>query len=187
MPNFLEVVLIDVARAITQLITGKLLTEGQIKSISRNIVGAHFADWLPTPKEQVEAERRVDVAREHITKANRIILDLQNDLEGQAKQLDAISREMEEKKKLADRYRVLAETNEEIFAAYKAEMEDTIRKELVAQAERGKRLRQLVTLIGWVLTLIIGAFLGAYLEIRLENNMKGNPPIQPPEQIQPQK
>jgi hypothetical protein len=80
----------------------------------------------------------------------------------QAQQLDQIIRDIEEKKKQADHYAVLAKTNKEAFDAFKAEMEDTLRSELIAQAEKGKRVRQVVSFVIWLITLVLGAALGAY-------------------------
>jgi predicted phage tail protein len=184
----LEALTLEIGRAVVRFATGKLLTDSQIKSISNNVVGAHIAGWLPTPKEELEAGRRVDAARKHINEASRIILDLQNDLEKQAVQLDELSKEIEEKKKqLADRYKVLAQTNEETFAAFKAEMEQAVRKELIAQANKGKRIRQVAAITVWVITLVVGAALGAYIQFKMDAYMRGNIPALPAPQVQPQK
>ena len=158
----IETVVIDLARAVTQIVTGKFLTEEQIRLVSKNVVGAYFADWLPNPKDEVEAKQRVEQARLHITEASQIISSLQGDLDNQAKQLDQIIREIEEKKKVADHYAILAETNQKAFGAFKVEMEEAIRKQLQAEAEKGKRARQIVSFVIWFITLVLGAALGAY-------------------------
>lgn len=159
---FIEPVMIEFARAATQVITGRFLTNEQIRLISKNAVGAYFSDWLPTPKDEVEAKKRVEQARLHITEASYIISGLQNDLDNQAKQLDQIIREIEEKKKVVDHYTTLAETNQKAFGAFKVEMEEAIRKQLQAETEKGKRARQIVSFAFWVITLVLGAALGAY-------------------------
>jgi hypothetical protein len=41
-------------------------------------------------------------------------------------------------------------------------MEEALRNELVAQANKGKRLRQSASFIIWLVTLILGAALGVY-------------------------
>lgn len=127
----IDPLLLDLIRAASQLLTGKLLTEEQIKSVSKNTVVAYFSDWLPTPKKEAEAKARVEKARFHIGEASRIISGLQDDLSNQAQHLDGILREIEEKKKQADHYAILAQTNEEVFSAFRAEMEEALRKELV--------------------------------------------------------
>jgi len=104
----------------------------------------------------------VELLRLHIKEAAEIIVSLQEDLEKQAHQLEALAKEIEEKKKLADRYSILATTNQESFAAFKAELEETIRKELIAQSEKGKRIRRLASFIVWFITLVMGAALGTY-------------------------
>lgn len=166
---------LEVLRTLTRIITGRLLTDEQIQNISERVVGTYFEDWF-APKRQLEAELRVQEARKHISEASRIISSLQGDLEAQAQQLDELSKEIEEKKELANRYAVLAKTNQEAFSAFKAEMEEAVRKELVAQAEKGKRTRRFVTFTIWLITLILGATLGAYLEISFESIFQRNQP-----------
>lgn len=172
----IELLWVELLRTLSRIATGKLLTDEQIQSISKNVVGSYFKDWLATPKRELEAERRVKEARRHIAEASQIITSLQNDLETQAKQLDELGREIDEKKSLANRYAVLAETNQEAFAAFKAEMEEAVRKELVAQAEKGMRTRRVITFIFWLITLTLGAALGAYLEISFEDVFRGDQP-----------
>jgi len=121
----------------------------------------------------------VELLRLHIKEAAEIIVSLQEDLEKQAHQLEALAKEIEEKKKLADRYSILATTNQESFAAFKAELEETIRKELIAQSEKGKRIRRLASFIVWFITLVMGAALGTYLQFRFEPYFK-NPSKQTP-------
>jgi small-conductance mechanosensitive channel len=162
MRDLLTAVSSEVGRALARFVTGKLLTEDQIRTLSANTVGKYLSDWLPTPAEETAAEERVAQARHHITQANAIIGGLHDDLERQVTHLDALAREIEEKKQLAERYAVLANTNREAFAALRAEMEDALRSELVAQASRGRRLRQAASFIVWLVTLILGAALGVY-------------------------
>lgn len=170
----LELVGLEVSRVLSRIITGKLLTEEQIQSISKNTVGSYFADWLPTPKEEADAKRRVEQARVHISEASSIISGLQDELNAQAQQLDQIIRDIEEKKKQADHYAVLAKTNKDAFDAFKTEMEETLKGQLIAQAEKGKRVRQVASFIIWLITLILGAALGAYF-IPIINHIRGAP------------
>jgi len=149
----------QVSRAVIQVITGKFLTDEQIRLISKNVVGAYFADLLPTPKNELEAKERIEQASLYITEASQIISGLQNDLDNQASQLDQIIREIEEKKKVANHYSMLAETNQKAFTAFKIEMEESIRKQLNAEANKGKRARQIVSAVMWLITLILGAAL----------------------------
>lgn len=87
---------------------------------------------------------------------------MQGNLESQNKNLAHILKEIEDKKKLAERYRTLAQTDQREFAAFREEMEEALRKELTKQATKGKRLRQAVSLFLWIVTLVTGAALGAY-------------------------
>jgi hypothetical protein len=158
----LNSIIVEAIRVISQLVTGKLLTDEQIRSISGNIVGTYVSDWFPKPKEEHEASKRVEVARAHITEATRIILDLRTDLDNQATHLDQLVAQIAEKEKLAEHYATLAQTNQAAFAPLRAEMERVLREQLVAQANKGKRLRQALSFIAWIITLILGAALGVY-------------------------
>ena len=106
----------------------------------------------------------MEEARDHISKASSIILAMQVDLDSQTNQLDQLLIEIEEKKQLAVRYEELAETSQEKFAAFRKEMEDALRNEIVEQSEKGKRLRQVASLVIWIFTLILGAAMGAYFK-----------------------
>jgi hypothetical protein len=143
-------------------LTGSLFTEDQIRSVATHAVGKYFVDWLPEPGAERAARERVEEARAHIEVASVIISGMQSELNAQTEKLDMLLGEIEEKKRLADRYQTLANTNQEHFSAFRAEMEDTLRKELVAQSEKGKRFRQLASLLIGVFNLVAGAALGAY-------------------------
>ena len=168
----------ELTRELSKRVTGKLLTEIQIQTISTSIVGKYFSDWLPTPQREAEAGERISAARIHITKATQIISGLQDDLEKQADQLDLLAKEIDEKKQIAERYAILAQTNQDTLAAFKSEMEETVRRELSAQAEKGKRVRMAVSVISGSITLVIGAALGAWFQIYFEPIIK-SPSSQP--------
>lgn len=178
----------DGLRELTKMVTGELLTEVQIKAATNNIVGRHFADWFPTPQREAEVEKRIIEARLHITEAMRIVSGLQNDLEQQTATLGGLAKEIEDKKKTAEKYALLAQTNQAAFSAFRTEMEDTVRKELTNQSEKGKNVRRFASFIFWATTLILGAALGAYFEISFEPFFQKTPnqvvPIQSP-QVQP--
>lgn len=55
-------------------------------------------------------------------------------------------------------------------------MEKTLKEQLIAQAEKGKRLRQAVSFVIWLVTLILGAALGAYF-IPIINYIRGVPTV----------
>jgi CHASE3 domain sensor protein len=144
--------------------TGVLYTDSQIKTITSGATGKYLKEFFPYTKDELEAKNRVDTAREHIDAASTIIRDMQEDLEAQDVQLNELLDTIKEKKKLADRYQTLADTNKEAFVAFKIEMEEALRKELVEQATQGKRTRQAVSFVLWVITLVIGAALGTYFK-----------------------
>lgn len=168
----------EIVRGLSRILTGKLLAPDQIQNISKNVVGKYFIDFLPSSKEEVEAEKRVEAARSHITEANRLISGLQTDLEEQAQRLNLIQKEILEKQELVNRYSTLAEAKQETVTAFKTEMEEAIRKELIAQSEKGKQLRRVLGILLWVVTLILGAFLGAYIQIKMEPFVKKPQPRQ---------
>ena len=144
--------------------TSRWLTDEQIRNISSNVVGNYFTDWLHTPKEEKEASERIKAAQTHIAEASHIISSLHSDLDAQATQLNKLATDIEEKKKSAEHYAILAKTNQEAFAPFRVEMERAIREQLITQANKGKRLRQTVSFFIWLFTLVAGAALGAYFQ-----------------------
>jgi hypothetical protein len=162
--DFLTTVVYEAGKILTQAITGSLLTEDQIRKISKNTIGTYFADFFPTPKEELEARARVDKALAHISEASRIVLELQDELQDQEGKLNQIILQIEEKKKIADHYATLAQTNQQVFDAFKLELEETLRGQLREEAERGKRIRQVISFIIGLITLILGAYLPTIVE-----------------------
>jgi hypothetical protein len=153
---------VELTRVLSRVVTGRLLTDEQIRSVTGTVVGRYFADWFPRSQEEVEAQKRVERALHHIGEANRIIGGLKDDLDAQAEQLEQFSKEIDEKRQTAERYAAMAATNQQAVAAFRAELEDALRRELSGQANKGKRLRQVASFIVWILTLVLGAALGAY-------------------------
>lgn len=152
---------------ITQLartLTGALYSDEEIKRITSGATGKYLKEFFPATKDEQDAQKRITSARDNIEAAGTIIRDMQEDLEAQDRQLNELLTTIDEKKKLADRYQTLAETNKEAFEAFRIEMEDALRKELTEQANNGKRLRQVASGIIWLVTLIVGAALGTYFK-----------------------
>ena len=164
----------QISREAIKLLSGKLLTENQIQSISKYVVGRYFADLLPASEKETEAAERIASARMHITEASNIISSLQGNLEKQANQLELLENDIDQKKQIAERYAVLAQTNQDAFSAFKAEMEETLRKELNAQNEKGKIIRRTVSFASWLIALVAGAFLGAWFQIQLEPKVQSS-------------
>ena len=152
------------AAEIIRFSTGRLFSEKEIKAISSHAIGKHFSHLLPTPEDELNAVQRVNEAQTHIAAAGQIISDMQCDLGKQSQYLNGLLNEIEEKKKIADKYAHLAKTNEAQFSAFKLEFEDVLRTELVRQSEKGRRVRQILSIILWLITLILGAGLGAYFK-----------------------
>lgn len=151
-------------REVSRAFTGRLFTDEQIRSVTSTAIGRYFTDFLPEPADERAARERVEEAKIHIGKASSIVVQLQAELAQQSTQLDSLMAEIDEKKKLADRYAQLAATNQEQFAAMRAEIEEVLRKELVAQSEKGRRIRQVASFVVWAVTLILGAWLGTYFK-----------------------
>ncbi|MFT5646799.1 MAG: hypothetical protein ACI976_001484 [Aureispira sp.] len=145
-----------------RLITGDLFTENQINKITSTTIGKHFADFFPEPKHNLEAKKRIEVAKEHIVSANEIILDIQSELNRQDKQLTELVSDIEEKKKLAQKYNELASISENKFALFKTEMEESLKEQLELKSKEGRRMRQFVQFFIWIITLILGAVLGTF-------------------------
>lgn len=156
-----------IAQIYTELIrslTGQLFTKDQISQITSHTIGKYFAEFFPESEREKKAQERVEEAKGHITEASAIIAEMQSDLESQTTQLDALLADIEEKKKLAEKYKELASTNQEKFAAFKEEMGASLREELGQQSEQGKTLRRISSIIIWLVTLLLGAALGAYFK-----------------------
>ncbi|MEZ7502377.1 hypothetical protein QO189_07820 [Psychrobacter sp. Arc29] len=153
---------IEIIAELTRAITGSLYTDDQIKSITKGATGKYLKEFFPETRDERLSRDRADSARNHIEAASAIIHDMQEDLETQDKKLNTLLETIDEKKKLADRYQTLADTNKEAFDAFRIEMEEALRKELVEQANTGKRTRQLAAGIIWIITLIAGAAFSTY-------------------------
>jgi CHASE3 domain sensor protein len=154
----------EIVGTLVRAVTGKLYTDRQIKTITSGTIGRYFAEFFPTPKEEFTSQQRAESARKHIAAAGSIIRDMQEDLDSQDRELGALVEEVAQKKQLADRYQALAHTNRQAFEAFRAEMEEALRKELQEQAQKGRRTRQALSMILWLVTLILGAGLGAYFK-----------------------
>lgn len=145
-------------------ITGKLFTEEQIEKVTSNAVGKYFSDLFPEPEREKVTRERVEEARNNIVKASVIICEMQEELTAQGTQLDKLLTEIKEKKNLVEHYTTLATMTTAQSSALREEMEKTIRSELIGQNERGKGLRQFVSAVFWLLTLVLGAGLGTYFK-----------------------
>lgn len=152
----------DIVRVTSQLLSSKLLTDEQIRSLSKNIVGQYFSDWLATPVQERETGDKVALAQKHIADASDIISGIRADLDVQAEHLNQLLREIAAKKKDADHYAALAHTGEEAFAPFRAEMERAVREQLLAQANKDRLLRRIISFVFWFITLVAGGALGAY-------------------------
>ncbi|MGP5065923.1 hypothetical protein ACTXJ2_04620 [Psychrobacter alimentarius] len=155
---------IEIVAALTRAITGSLYTDDQIKSITKGATGKYLKEFFPENRNEKFSKNRADFARNHIEAASTIIRDMQEDLEAQDEKLSTLLETISEKKKLADRYQTLADANKEALDAFRIEMEEALRKELVEQANNGKRVRQLAAGIIWIITLIAGASLSTYFK-----------------------
>lgn len=153
-----------VSNELIRFITGRLFTEKQIRSITSHAVGKYLLDWFPEPEEERKARERVEEAKQHINEASTIIAAMQAELINQSAELDKLLEDIEEKRKLAERYTNLAQTSEEKFYAFRAEIEEVLRKELRRQSEQGKTVRQVISISFWFVTLILGAALGTYFK-----------------------
>ena len=121
-----------------------------------------FSDWFATPAQERETSEKVASAQKHIADATDIISGIRADLDSQAQQLNQLVQDIAAKKEAAAHYATLAKTNEEAFAPFRVEMERTIREQLIAQANKDRTLRRVVSFIFWLITLVAGAALGAY-------------------------
>ncbi len=64
----INALLIEISSLLIRVITGKLFTDEQIKTITSNAIGRYFSEWLPQPENELQAQIRVEKAKEHISK-----------------------------------------------------------------------------------------------------------------------
>ena len=159
-----ELIVANVGQSLTQLVTGKLMTDAQIRAVTSNVVGRYFSDWFAKPKDEQLYDDRVTQARNHLSEATAIILELKDNLEKETQQLDAIAEQLKIKKAEAERYEELAKVRSEAIAAMKEELQSSLRSELEAQARKGRRLRQAIAFVVWLVTLVLGAYVPQIIE-----------------------
>ena len=158
----MNLIFTEILNVLIRAITGKLFTNTQIHTITSNTAKKYLSLWFPTADEGIKSRYRVEEARHHILSANEIIRDMRLDLENQSNHLEQMLKEVEEKKHLAEQYATIIETNEEQLAAFRKEIEEAFRKELIAESERGKYFRMFASSIIWLITLVLGAAMVAY-------------------------
>lgn len=153
-----------IALEIVRLVTGRLFSEEQIRAITKGAFGKYLTDLFPEPADERAARERVEEARSHITAANVILTKMQSELLGQASRFDQLIAEIEEKREIAERYTVLASTSKEQFEAYKQELSDTLRAEIETHSKKGRRLRQVASILVWTGSLALGAYFKDIIE-----------------------
>ncbi len=57
-------------------VTGRLLTDDQIRTISSHAVGKYLTEFLPETEDEKTASEKVEAARHHITEASSIITEM---------------------------------------------------------------------------------------------------------------
>ena len=154
----------ELTTEIIRIATGRMFSEEQIKTITSHAAGKYLAEFFPESAEEADARKRVEDAKNYISSASQIISDLQQELDTKTTNLDALLEDIEEKKKLAERYQHLANTNQEQFAALRQEMEDALRRQLIEESQKGKNMRRFISFLIGLFTLIAGAALGAYFK-----------------------
>jgi hypothetical protein len=82
--------LLEIVRATSRVLSGRLLTSDQIGAVTGNVVGQYFADWLGTPEDEREAAKRVEDAKDHLAKATRLISSLKTDLDAETRKLEEV-------------------------------------------------------------------------------------------------
>ena len=153
-----------IVAALSQLISGRILSEDQIKRISNDAIGKHFKDFLPIAEKDQTNQDRVEKAQESIARASGIIGEIKKDLDDQTRQLNEMLVKAETKKQQVEKYSALATMAESQAKAVREELTNTIRNELEAHTKKGRRVRQLVSLAAWLATLILGAALSSYFK-----------------------
>lgn len=118
-----------------------------------------------TPTEiQDDYANRVKTAGEHLQLAGSILNELQKNLEQQSQQLATVQLNIEKHKQDAEYWKTLADINQDTAAVLTDEIERATRQQIRKELDRGKTLRIIGSLIGWVITLILGGIVGAAIQ-----------------------
>lgn len=158
----IDTLVLELGQTLVRAVTGKLLRDSQIVTLTSSVVGRHFSEWFPEPEAVRDSKARIDEARSHIAAAVQIVEGLRTDLDSQATELDDLQKQVDEKRRLAERYAAIAAVHRDATTALRQEIEETLRRELIAQSNEGKRVRQVASLALWVFTLVVGAAAGVY-------------------------
>lgn len=151
-------------RELTKAITGRIFSDEQIRSITKGTVGQLLSGYFPNSCDDKATHARVEEAKQHLNAASVILSGMQEELSTQVDKLNKVISDIDEKKKIAERYQTIAATNKDQIEAYKAELGEIIRAEIEVQSNKGRRLRQFLAAAGWGGTLIAGAALGTYFK-----------------------
>ncbi|MBU1041489.1 MAG: hypothetical protein KKF77_10370 [Proteobacteria bacterium] len=151
-------------RELSRAITGRLFSDDQIRSITKGTIGRLVSDYFPSSCDDKAAHDRVEEAKDHLNAANVILSSMQTELSTQVEKLNQVISDIDEKKKIAERYDAIAATNKDQVEAYKAELGEIIRAEIEIQSNKDRGLRRAVSVAVWVITLVAGATLGTYFK-----------------------
>jgi len=94
----LKLVIGELGIQITKMLSGQLLSDEQIKSVSKHATGKYFSSLLPEDKETLEQNKKIESARQHIESASEIMSEIRDEIHTQEESLKKILNKIEEKK-----------------------------------------------------------------------------------------
>jgi hypothetical protein len=142
---------------------GTSLPSDLIASIASNIASRMIEDLI---REQLtfyqvkDISDRAKEAASQLENAGKIIQDLQKELHTRGLELDQLMELITDRKNEAIHWANQATKSEELAKSFNRELEIRIREQLRAELDRGKRKRQVLGMVIWVITLIAGAVAG---------------------------
>ena len=154
----------EISDELIRTLTGRLFSQSQIKQITDHSLGRYFKSLFPEDADTSSSQEKIVEAKNHIQSAVEIVDTLKRELSAQSETLEQLTSEIEEKKKTAEIYANLANTNVHAAEAMRDEIRMSIKNELLSQSETGRTIRRFASLIIWLVTLIAGAVLGNYFE-----------------------
>jgi hypothetical protein len=144
-----------------------IVSDALLSSVAESLANEVFAKLIREKvlgADEQDIRDRAKVAAARIDEASTIISDIQTELSARSSELDKLMGLIEERQNEAMHWGNLASVNEEMASAFTKELEKGVREQLRAELNKGKRRRQVVSLIWWIFTLLIGAIVGAIVQ-----------------------
>jgi len=151
-----------VSAALGPTLTNQVLTS-VVTDVAREIVDKFVRERF-TESQAKDIRDRAKEAAVRIEEASKIISELQFELQSKNAELEQLMDVVAKRQDEATHWANLANVNEELASSFTRELEKRVREQLRAELDKGKQRRQILGIISWVVTLLIGAVVGAIVQ-----------------------